>query len=188
MAKRVFLITGSPGLGKTTTLTKTVAILRERGFSVGGMISREVRESGVRVGFEIVDLGSEKRGWLAHVNQKFGPQVGKYRVNLEDLENIGAQAINSAVENSDIVAIDEIGPMELFSEKFKTATRKAMESTKPVIAVVHWKAQDKLISDTKNMTDSETYTVTPENRNELGKIVADKAIKVLEKNLTLFSI
>jgi len=175
----VLLLTGSPSVGKTTVLTKAVSILKEKGYSVGGMISREVRESGVRVGFEILDLGSEKRGWLAHVNQKTGPQVGKYRVNLEDLENIGAKAINYAVENCDVVAIDEVGPMELFSEKFKDATRKALESTKIVIAVVHEKAQDKLISDAKNMKEAETFTVTTENRDKLSEIIAEKAIKAM---------
>jgi nucleoside-triphosphatase len=107
--------------------------------------------------------------------------VGKYRVDLEDLENIGVQAINYAMENCDIIAIDEVGPMELFSEKFKNATRKAMESIKPVIAVVHWKAQDKLINEARNMKNSETYTVTTENRNELSKIIADKATILLKK-------
>ena len=86
--KRVVPITGSPGIGKTTVLTKVVDILRERGFSVGGMLSREVREDGVRVGFEILDLNSHECGWLAHVNLKTGPQVGKYHVNLVDLPKI----------------------------------------------------------------------------------------------------
>lgn len=176
----MLLLTGSPGVGKTTVLTKAVSILKEKGYGVGGMISREARENGVRVGFEIIDLSSEKRGWLAHVNQKTGPQVGKYRVNLEDLENIGAQAINYAVENCDVVAIDEVGPMELFSEKFKDATRRALESTKLVIAVVHGKAQDKLISDAKNMKEAETFTVTTENRDKLGKIIAEKALETSE--------
>ena len=176
----MLLLTGRPGVGKTTVLTKAVSILKDKGYGVGGMISREVRESGVRVGFEILDLGSEKRGWLAHVNQKTGPQVGKYRVNLEDLENIGAKAINYAVENCDVVAIDEVGPMELFSEKFKDATRKALESTKLVFAVVHGKAQDKLLNDVKNMKEAETFTVTNENRNDLSEIIADEAIKAVK--------
>jgi nucleoside-triphosphatase len=182
MTSETLLITGSPGVGKTTLLMKIVRIVKGKGYSVGGMISREVRENGVRVGFEILDLTSGKHGWLANMNQKVGPQVGKYRVNLVDLENIGAQAIIYAVENSDVVAIDEIGPMELFSEKFKNATRKAMESTKPVMAVVHWKAQDKLINDAKNMKGSETYTVTPENRDELSNIIADETIRALERD------
>jgi nucleoside-triphosphatase len=179
--KRVILLTGRPGVGKTTVLTKVVNILKEEGYSVGGMISREVRENGVRVGFEILDSSSEKRGWLAQVNQITGPQVGKYRVNLEDLENIGAQAISYAVENCDVVTIDEVGPMELLSEKFKDATRKALESTKLVIGVVHAKAQDKLINDAKKMKEAEIYTVTTENRDQLRTIIAEEAIKTIEK-------
>jgi nucleoside-triphosphatase len=179
--KRVLLLTGSPGVGKTTVLTKVVNTLKEKGYRVGGMISREVREDGVRVGFEILDLTSEERGWLANVKQRIGPQVGKYRVKLEDLERIGAEALNVAVENCDVVAIDEVGPMELSSKKFKGATRKVLESQKPVIAVVHWKARETLINYAKSMKEAETYLVTTENRNEPGSFIAGKAIKALEK-------
>jgi nucleoside-triphosphatase len=179
--KRVLLLTGSPGVGKTTVLTKVVNILEDKGYRVGGMISREVREGGVRVGFEILDLSSEKRGWLAHLKQRTGPQMGKYRINLEGLESIGVKAIAFAVENCDVVAIDEVGPMELFSEKFKDATRKVLESHKLVIAVVQGKAPDTLINYAKSMKEAETYLVTTENRHELGSIIAEKAIKAVEK-------
>lgn len=136
------------------------------------MLSREVRESGVRVGFEIIDLSSQKHGWLAYVNQKAGPKVGKYHVNLTDLDDIGAKAISDAVENCDIVAIDEVGPMELFSQKFKTAVKAALQSHKVVIAVVHWKAKDNLISDTKARTDAQIFGITAENREEISEEIA----------------
>ena len=163
---------------------KVVDALKERGCSVGGMISREIREGGTRVGFEILNLNSSERGWLAHVNQAIGPRVGKYRVNMEDLNNIGAKAIMEAAENCDIIAIDEIGPMELLSERFKDAVRKALESPKLVVAVVHWKAQDRLINAAKNMKDSEIITVTPENRDKLSEILAEKAVEALKKTQT----
>ena len=129
--KSVLLLTGSPGVGKTTVLTKAVSILKGKGFSVGGMISREARESGVRVGFEILDLVNEKRGWLARVNQLTGPQVGKYRVNLEDLENIGVQAINYTIENCDIIAIDEIGPWSYSPKNSRTPHVKRRKAQNP---------------------------------------------------------
>jgi nucleoside-triphosphatase len=180
--KHVLLLTGSPGIGKTTVLAKAVAILREKGFSVGGMISREVREGSRRVGFEISDLSSQKRGWLAHVEQKSGPRVGKYRVNLEDIDNVGAQAIRYAVENCDVVAIDEVGPMEMFSEKFRVAVKIALESTKLVMAVVHWKARDSLISYVKSMEEAETVMVTADNREALSEVLAEKAERILKKS------
>ena len=70
---RVFILTGAPGVGKTTVLTKTVDALKAKGVSVGGMITREVRKDNVRVGFEIVDLTSGKHGWLAHINGQRPP-------------------------------------------------------------------------------------------------------------------
>jgi nucleoside-triphosphatase len=176
------LVTGNPGVGKTTLLLRVVEVLKARGYIVGGMISREVRSCGTRVGFEILDLAdSDKHGWLAHVNQKTGPQVGKYRVNLEDLNNVGVEAVLKAVRECDVVAIDEIGPMELFSEKFKRAVLEAVESGKLVIAVVHWKARDKLIEDVKKREDVEIFTVTLENRGELHKTVVQKAQEFLNR-------
>jgi nucleoside-triphosphatase len=172
----VILLTGNPGVGKTTMLTKTVNVLKQKGYCVGGMISREVREGGTRVGFELLDLRGGRRGWLARINQALGPQVGKYRVNTKDLDAIGAEAIANAVEKCDFIAIDEIGPMELFSEKFKQATLKALESRKPVLAVVHCKAKDRLIREAKNREDAEIFTVTHENRDKLPEAIVEKAV------------
>jgi nucleoside-triphosphatase len=179
LLKRVLLLTGSPGVGKTTVLLKVVEALRAKGYSVGGMISREVREGGNRVGFEVLNLTSNRLGWLAHVNQKAGPQVGKYRVNLEDLNSVGAEAIISAVEECDVVAVDEVGPMELFSEKFKQAVRRTVESGRLVIGIVHWKAKDKLIEDIKSREDAEIFTVTYENRGKLHQSILEKAEEYL---------
>jgi nucleoside-triphosphatase len=177
--KRLLFLTGNPGIGKTTVLMNAVESLKTNGYSVGGMVSREVRSCGTRVGFEILDLGTGKRGWLAHVNQKLGPQVGRYRVNLEDLNGIGVEAILVAVEKFDAVVIDEIGPMELFSEKFREAVKRAVESEKLLIGVVHWKAKDRLIEEVKAREDAEVIAVTYENRNKLHEIIAEKAVKFL---------
>jgi nucleoside-triphosphatase len=144
------------------------------------MISREVRSGGARVGFEVLDLSSDRRGWLAHVNQPSGPQVGRYRVNLEDLNSIGVEAIGKAVEGFDVVVIDEVGPMELFSEKFKEAVKRAVESGKVVVGVVHWKARDRLIEEVKKREDAEVIVVTYENRNKLHENIVGKAIEFLE--------
>jgi nucleoside-triphosphatase len=182
LQKRILLLTGNPGVGKTTVLTKTVNALKAEGYSVGGMISREVREGGTRVGFEILDLNSGRRGWLAHVNQKSGPQVGRYRVNVKDLNGIGAQGIFDAVDNCDIVVINEIGPMELFSERFKEAARKALGSDKLVVAVVHWKAHDSLLIEARKREDAELMTVTYENREKLPAATVEKALKILKQN------
>lgn len=180
MRKRILLLTGSPGVGKSSVLLKTVEALKARGYHVGGMLSREVRSCGARVGFEILDLSSGERGWLAHVNQPSGPRVGKYRVNLEDLDGVGVAAILKAVEGLDVIAIDEVGPMELFSEKFREAVKQAAESGKLVVSIIHWKAKEKLIDEMKTREDAEVYMVTFENRGNLHEVILEKAVKFLE--------
>ncbi|MBX5328802.1 MAG: NTPase [Candidatus Bathyarchaeota archaeon] len=180
LQKRVLLLTGSPGVGKSSVLLKIVEALKARGYRVGGMLSREVRSCGTRVGFEILDLSSGERGWLAHVNQPSGPRVGKYRVNLEDLDGVGVAAILRAVEGLDVVAVDEVGPMELFSERFREAVKRATESKKLVVGIIHWKARDKLINEIRSREDAEVHVVTFENRGNLHEVILEKAVKFLE--------
>ncbi len=183
MLKRVLLLTGAPGVGKTTVLERAVESLRAASISVGGMISREVREGNVRVGFEILDLTRGKRGWLSHVNGEGGPMVGRYRVNLADLDNVGAQAIIEAIEKCGVVAIDEIGPMELYSSKFKEAVKQAFESGKPVLAVVHAKAKDPMVTQAKQSVDAEIFTVTFANRDALPETLK-KHVVALNQQVT----
>lgn len=151
------------------------------GFRVGGMLSREVRESGARVGFEIVDFETERRGWLAHVNQPDGPQVSKYRVNLRDLETLGADSIRNAVAKAQIVIVDEVGPMELFSSAFKEAVVQAINSDKPVLGVIHHRAQDPLIDLVKKRDDAEIIEVTYANRGHIHNLLINKVNQFLKE-------
>ncbi len=174
--KRVFLLTGNPGIGKTTVLIETVDALRAAGFIVGGMVSREVRETGIRVGFEVSDLSTAKRGWLARVNQTAGPRVGKYRVDLEDLNSVGAAAIESAVDEACVVVIDEVGPMELFSDRFKRAVLKAVLSDRIILGVLHQRAKDRLIEKMRSREDVEIIVVSEENRDRLPGALVQRVV------------
>lgn len=179
MKKRLLFLTGSPGVGKTSVLLKVVEALMAKGYSVGGMVSREIRSCGTRIGFEILDLRSHERGWLAHVNQRRGPRIGRYRVNIDGLNAVGVRAIAEAIENSDVVVVDEIGPMELFSERFKETVERAIKSGKLVIGTVHWRVKDSLIDEVRSRGDAEVITVTYENRGALHETVIKKALDFL---------
>jgi nucleoside-triphosphatase len=175
----MLFLTGPPGVGKSTVLWRVVEALKAKGYQVGGMISREMRSNGVRVGFEILDLSGGQLGLLAHVSRVSGPQVGRYHVNLGDLDSIGAASIDKAIVSSSVVAIDEVGPMELLSKSFQNAVKKVAESRKLVVGVVHWKARGKLIDEVKERPDAQLYSVTPENRENLHEVILEKAIEFL---------
>jgi nucleoside-triphosphatase len=179
--KRLILITGQPSIGKTTILLRTVDALKIKGYKIGGMISREIREGGARVGFEIVDLETRQKGWLAHVNQPDGPKISKYRVNLSDLDAIGAISILNAVADADVIVVDEIGPMELVSPAFKDAVSRAIENEKPVLGTIHYRARDSLITAIKARKDAEILEVTQENREHLHNLIIDRVVELQKK-------
>lgn len=179
--KHLLFITGRPSIGKTTVLLNAANELKNKGYRIGGMLSRDVREKGTRIGFEIVNFTTGQRGWLAHVNQPTGPQVSKYRVNLNDLDQIGVEAVRSALKDAEVVVIDEIGPMELFSSAFKQAIKDAIDSQKLVLGVIHHSAHDPIINSIKNRNDMEIFEATMENRQQLHNLLIQKATQFLRE-------
>jgi nucleoside-triphosphatase len=131
-SKNIF-ITGKPRTGKTTLVME---IIKELKLDAGGIVTPEIRKQ-ERVGFKVVDLATGEEGILASIYQKDGPKVGKYKVNLANLDKISKKAIEKAIKEKEVIVIDEIGKMELFSKVFREEIEKALNSDKLVIAVLH---------------------------------------------------
>jgi nucleoside-triphosphatase len=160
-------ITGNPGVGKSTVLRNVVKQLT---CTFGGMMSADIRVKGERVGFEIRDIATGKQGILAH-KKGAGPRVGKYLVNLEDLNNIGVAAIRNAL-NSELIVIDEIAPMEFKSPEFVRAVEAALNSGRNMLVVLHQKSNHPLAERMRK--EFEVYTVTPENRESIVSEIVGK--------------
>jgi nucleoside-triphosphatase len=169
----VFL-TGIPSVGKSTVVRKVAERIQQDGVKVGGMTSADLRSGSARVGFEIRDLMTGKVGVLAHVNQPTGPRIGKYHVKDEDLDEIGAEAILSAINHADLIVIDEVGPMELSSRRFKDAVRTALACGKPLLGTIHRNAQDPLVQAIRTDRTVEVIEVTRENRNSLPNLLLER--------------
>lgn len=132
----VILLTGRPGVGKSTVIKTVVSRL---GHGAGGFYTREVRIAGKRTGFEIVSLAG-KTVLLATKSPDitFTTEIpfGKYRVNLAAIELLAVPSLHQAVKQGQIVVIDEIGPMELLSEKFYQAVREILDFPALVLGTV----------------------------------------------------
>jgi nucleoside-triphosphatase len=122
--KRVFLLTGSPGSGKTTAIQKIVSRLS---CEAGGFYTEEIREGGRRTGFALITLDG-RSGVLAHVRIRGIPRIGKYGVDLSVMDGIAVDCLTRAMAEKDIVIIDEIGPMELLSKRFREVVMQVLES------------------------------------------------------------
>ena len=160
-----FFLTGLPGSGKSTVFLRCVEGLRGLGFTVGGIATPEIRSRGRRIGFNVLDLATGRRGLLAGVTVASDYQVGRYGVDLQGFEAVALPALKFAEESCDVVGIDEIGRMEFFSETFRRRVDELVDGPKPLIAVLH----RNYVGAFKGK--GETYVVSPENREGLSRMV-----------------
>jgi nucleoside-triphosphatase len=160
-----FLLEGPPGSGKTTLIQKLIQRLEGR---LGGFFTEEIRESGERTGFRIHTLEG-REGVLAHIGFQTGTRVGRYGVDVQAFEDLVIPCLKNAVAGSDLILIDEIGRMELFSERFKGAVTACLESPAPMVASIMQKPHP--FADRIRMRpDVRQITVT---REEQGFIIQE---------------
>ncbi len=174
----IWVVTGPPGVGKSTVVSKVVLRLKSAGVIVGGFLTSEKKSKGVRVGFEVVDFTDGGRGELASVTSSLGPKVGRYRVNLSDLARIGAAGLLKASSTSELIVIDEVGPMELISPEFRRAVRACIDSGKPILAVVHGRLEDDLLTELRQKAKS-TFALSVENRDTVADELADSLLRAV---------
>jgi len=161
MIKNIF-ISGQPGCGKTTLIME---ILRELKLNAGGFYTQEIKQRGKRSGFKITTLNG-KEGILAYVNIKSPYKVGKYKVNIRDLEEIGVKSISGAIKNNRLIVIDELGKMEMMSEKFKKAVETALNSKNKVLGTIKL-TPDPFTNKIKRREDTKVFYLTRGNRKKI---------------------
>lgn len=174
----IYLITGAPGVGKSTVVSKVVLRLRSHGVIVGGFVTVERRARGERVGFVLEDLTHGESCELASSSATVGPRLGRYRVNVQNLSSVGVRSITDAVRLSELIVVDEVGPMELLSPELKRAIRGASSSGKPMLAVIHGRLKDDLL-DSLKASAAYLEEVTLDNRESLPDSLASLLLAAL---------
>ena len=160
--RHVLLLTGRPGVGKTTVIHRIAASLA--GWRLAGFYTEEIRESGERQGFRTVTFdGSEKV--MAHIDIASPYRVGKYGVDLSIIDQLADLTLGLMPE-VDCYLIDEIGKMECCSQRFIAAVRRLLTFHCLVIATIALRGGG-FIAEVKQRTDVEQWEVTLKNREEL---------------------
>ncbi len=139
-SKQFVVITGRPGVGKTTLVKRVLERLISEGFSVTGFYCPEVRVGGKRIGFRIESLDGKVSGWLARIGECDGPVVGRY-TTCREAERVAEEALKN-LHRADLVVIDEIGPMELRLPGIRKRILDVIKSDKPAVFVAHYRLRD----------------------------------------------
>lgn len=168
------LVTGRPGVGKTTVIRRVLERLR---VDAGGFFTEEIREHGRRVGFVIVTTDG-KRTLLARVNFRSLHQVGKYGVNVRGIEEVAVPALLKAVDSKPLIVIDEIAKMELSSPLFKDAVLRCLRSPKPLLGVIQASPLP-FLDRIRVRADVEVIEVNLSNREYLPQEIIERLRRVL---------
>jgi nucleoside-triphosphatase len=166
-ARKHLLLTGRPGCGKTTVIRKAL----EGRTGAGGFYTEEIRKGGRRTGFSINTLDGRK-GLLAGADFNSPVRVGRYGVNLKDIDGVAVSSIERAISDprTRVVVIDEIASMEMSSNVFREAVGAALDGPKSILGSIQMRRYP-FLDDIRARPDVELIEVTPENRNELPSLV-----------------
>jgi nucleoside-triphosphatase len=163
--RKMILYTGSPGVGKTTLVRQSIPRLQLLG--ARGFTTAEIKEGNERLGFSISTLDG-REGVLAHVSISGNPRLGRYGINLSDIEQLMVGEMEIALDKEYPFLADEFGAMEMNSANFARLSLKVVGELPLVVGVVREKPHP-ICDQLKRFSGVQVIRVSRENRERLRK-------------------
>ncbi|MCK4845807.1 MAG: hypothetical protein KAS95_09050, partial [Candidatus Heimdallarchaeota archaeon] len=155
------LVTGQPRIGKTTMIAR---ILAESNKSAIGFITKEIREKGYRIGFDIETLSGIVKPLASKKGKTSKYKVGSYNVYVENVDFV-VDYLKAKIESGtsyDLIVLDEVGKMELYSDSFKEFVLYCLKQKK-VLGTIMMRDND-FTMQIKSRSDTRIFNLTEENR------------------------
>ena len=163
------LITGYPQVGKTSLINNIIRKLEKTSI---GMFTNEIRKEGKRIGFKIETLSGLEYVLASKNNLTSKYRVANYGVYLENIDIVIKHLELSIQEsNPEVIIIDEIGKMELFSKTFVSFLEKCLDS-KRVLGTIMMK-DNAYTKQIKGRSDTLVFHLTRDNQ----KIIEEKIME-----------
>jgi nucleoside-triphosphatase len=166
------LITGRPGVGKTTAICRLADLLEGR--RLAGFVTEEVRVGGRRRGFRIETFDG-REGTLADVAIESRWRVSRYGVDVGGFERLVCPMLETAAAEAEVVLIDEIGKMECFSDRFCAAVEALADAPLPLVATIAARGPG-LIAAMKARPDARLHEITRANRDQMPALLFEELL------------
>jgi nucleoside-triphosphatase THEP1 len=160
------LLTGKIKTGKSTIVKKfidNIPVEDREGFITCGMFDG----NGERYGFELVSSNGDE-ALFASKREKAGVPFGNHHLSLDALEDF-LEKIPPSKEKQ-VLFIDEIGDMQLMSEKFRMLAKEYLSKNNLLIATIKLSSNDELVKEIRERKDVILFELTFDNREMVSKI------------------
>jgi nucleoside-triphosphatase len=161
----IILITGKPGVGKSTAIN---AFVEQYTGSAHWVITTAIpNPEGGRLGFKATNSDGRTEIISHKTDINSDVVIGVNHVDVSAVDAMFAQALQGA--NSDphgaLTVVDEIGPIQLLSDDFRAALKDIFAHNADVIASIHYK--DEQLASYRDSHHAILLQVTPDNRDML---------------------
>ena len=181
MNSKIWGVTGRAGTGKTKVINTLHYRLLSDNISTGGILTRDIKNHGKRTGIEIHNILTDVNCEIANVNKKTGPRLQKFRINLKNIDKFIIDELKQSSTESDLIIIDMIGPMELFSSEFCDLIMTLLNNNKKILCAIQTKYNHPIIKEIKEYMNLELYDLNEYHKVEVIDKIYNGIIEEFEK-------
>ena len=176
--RKVFIVTGAVGEGKTAWLVRLTGLLKERGISIGGILALRLMEEGKTTGYDITDIRTGER--TPFLSQTGDAKVGVERFAMDEAgHRAGQRALDPAANRAmDVVIIDEVGPLELKGKGWSDRITGLIHETRVILILAVRKNLTEAVTDKFGIAPAAVTEVT---NGDLIKF-ADEIVTLVKKH------
>ena len=167
-------ITGAIHSGKSTVINTMIE--NYSNIKIGGFRTIPIFEGNRKQGFLLQPFKGEEV-CFAHIDMESNEQFDIYKFDPTIFENCGVKVLKYAVQNCDMIVMDEIGLMEKKAVKFKRMILNCLDSKKIVLGAFQKRAywmQEML----QNRNDTKIFIIEQKNR----VTIPNSILRIIENN------
>lgn len=128
--RKIFIITGPVGGGKTTFAEKIIGLFRERGIAAGGLISRKIKAPDCNTGYDIVNILTDDQVPFLRQDPLCGSErVGRFTICKAGLDEGQKILAGSELPENSFIIIDEVGFLELRNEGWAESITRLFDNS-----------------------------------------------------------
>ena len=178
-------ISGQPGTGKTKTVLRIAKMIEDK-FLIGGFTTHPIVEDDEIIGYNLKNYITGEEELSASVRWDVKPKVpGRtpestpLGIRLDAVNRIATASVAKAIEEADLILVDEVGKLVSESKEFSVILKEALKCGKPMLITMHKRSRNPLLQSIRKRDDLRTLEVTPIN----SAILPSKAVKILKTGM-----